>query len=107
MIFKSLGLIASGAVLTAAIPSIASTTTEATTLTPGQIEFIKQFDYATGKDFSSFAKNPSAVPIIKSATVACGNVNVQKQFVISAGGNQSQAEYASKQFETLFCSNKV
>ena len=107
MIFKSLGLIASGAVLTATIPSIASTSTEATTLTPGQIEFIKQFDYATGKNFSSFATNPGAVPIIKSATVACGNVDVQKQFVISAGGNPSQAAYASKKFETLFCQNKV
>lgn len=107
MIFKTLGLIASGAVLTATIPSIASTKTEAVTLTPGQIEFIKQLDSATGKNFSSLAKNPGAVSIIKSATVACGNVDVQKQFVISAGGNPSQAEYASKKFETLFCQNKV
>ena len=107
MIFKSLGLIAGGAVLTATIPSIASTTTQAVTLTPGQIEFIKQFDYATGKDFSSLAKNPGAIQIIKSASVACGKVDVQKQFVISAGGNPSQAAYASKKFETLFCQNNV
>lgn len=107
MIFKSLGLIASGAVLTATIPSIASTTNEAVTLTPGQIEFIKQFDAETGKNFSNFTTNPSAVPIIKSANVACGKVDIQKQFIISAGGNSADAEYASNKFETLFCQNKV
>ncbi len=103
MIFKSLGLIAAGTLLTATIPSIASTTSEATTLTPGQIEFIKQFDAATGKNFSNLTTNPGAVSIIKTATVACGKVEVQKQFAASAGATKSQAEYASKKFETLFC----
>ena len=103
MILKSLGLVASGALLTATIPSIASTTSEATTLTPGQIEFIKQFDAAAGKNFSNLTSNPGAVSLIKTASVACGKVEIQKQFAISAGATKTQADYASRKFETLFC----
>ena len=103
MIIKSLGLVASGALLTATIPSIASTTSEATTLTPGQIEFIKQFDTATGKNFSNLTSNPGAVSLIKTASAACGNIDLQKQVIYAAGGNQTQAKYASLNFETLFC----
>lgn len=103
MIIKSLGLLASGALLTATIPSIASTSSKVTALTPGQIQFIKQFDAATGKNFSSLSKNPGAVSIIKSASIVCGKVEIQKQFAISSGATKSQADYASNKFETLFC----
>jgi hypothetical protein len=104
---KNLGFIAAGAVVASTVPSIASTATETVTLTPGQIEFIRQFDQATGRNFSGLAATPGAIPIIKSATAACGNTILQKQTVIAAGGNQVQADYASNKFETLFCGNKI
>lgn len=100
---KNLGFIAAGALLTATIPSIASTTSESVSLTPGQIEFIRQFDYAAKTNFSNLANNPAAVGMIKSATIACGNIDLQKQTVYAAGGTESQANYASNKFETLFC----
>jgi len=102
---KNLGFVLAGIVGATAVPSIASTATETVTLTPGQSEFIRQFDVATGRNFSGLAATPGAVPIIKAASVACGNVEFQKQFVFSAGGNQKQAEYASNKFQTLFCNN--
>lgn len=104
---KNAVLVLAGVIGATAVPSIASTASETVTLTPGQVEFIRQFDAATGRNFSSLAIQPTAVPIIKSASIACGNVEFQKQFVYSAGGNDAQAEYASKKFETLFCNNNA
>jgi len=112
---KNIGLVLAGIVGATAVPSIASTAGEyisnsnanPVALTPGQVEFIRQFDTATGRNFSGLAATPGAITIIKSASIACGNVEFQKQFVVSAGGNQKQAEYASNKFETLFCQNKV
>lgn len=109
---KNIGFILAGIVGATAVPSIASTAGEfvsnsnanPVSLTPGQVEFIKQFDTATGRNFSGLVATPGAAAIVKTATVACGNVEFQKQFVISAGGNQKQAEYASEKFQTLFCS---
>lgn len=105
-IFKNLGFIAAGLIGATTIPSIASTATETVTLTSGQIEFIRQFDTATGRNFSGLAATPGAIPIIKSASIACGNVEFQKQVVYSAGGNKAQADYTSNKFESLFCGNK-
>ena len=104
---KNIGLVLAGVIGATAIPSIASTASETVTLTPGQAEFIRQFDTATGRNFSGLAASPGAVPIIKSASIACGNVEFQKQFVYSAGGNEVQANYASKKFESLFCGNAL
>ena len=106
-ILKNFGFVAAGLIGATAVPSIASIATESVTLTSGQIEFIRQFDTATGRNFSGLAATPGASTIIKSASITCGNVEFQKQFVISAGGNQKQAGYASNKFETLFCQNKV
>ena len=104
---KNIGLVLAGVIGATAIPSIASTTSETVTLTPGQIEFIRQFDVATGSNFSGLAATPGAIPIIKSATLACGNVEFQRQVVFSAGGNQAQAEYTTNKFESLFCGNSL
>ena len=106
-ILKNVGFVAAGLIGATTIPSIASTATETVTLTSGQIEFIRQFDSATGRNFSGIVATPGAIPIIKSASVACGNVELQKQTVFAAGGNQIQANYASNKFETLFCNNKI
>jgi len=108
---KNIGFVLAGIVGATAVPSIASTaghyvsesTVNAVSLTPGQVEFIRQFDTATGRNFSGLAATPGATTIIKTASIACGNVEFQKQFVFSAGGNQKQAEYASNKFESLFC----
>jgi len=112
---KNIGLVLAGIVGATAVPSIASTageyvlnsTANPVVLTPGQVEFIRQFDTATGRNFSGLAATPGAITIIKSASIACGNVEFQKQFVVSAGGNQKQAEYTSNKFESLFCQNKI
>ena len=112
---KNIGFILAGIIGATAVPSIASTAGEfvsnsdanPVSLTPGQVEFINQFDTATGRNFSGLAMTPGAVAIIKTATIACNNVEFQKQFVISAGGNQKQAEYASNKFQTLFCNRNV
>jgi hypothetical protein len=107
-ILKNVGFVAVGLIGATAIPSIASTATETVTLTSGQIEFIRKLDSASGKtNFRGLAENPAAIPMIKSATVACGNIDLQKQAVYAAGGNQIQAKYASHNFETLFCNNKI
>jgi len=102
---KNIALVFAGVIGAAAIPSIASTASETVTLTPGQIEFIRQVDKETNSNFSNLSSNPGSVQIIKSASVACGNVEFQKQFIYSAGGSKIDAEYASKKFETLFCGN--
>jgi hypothetical protein len=115
IMIKNIGLVLAGIVGATAVPSIASTAGEYVSnsnanpiaLTPGQVEFIRQFDVATGKNFSGLAATPGASTIIKSASVACGNVEFQKQFAISAGGNKKQAQYASDKFENLFCQNKI
>ena len=112
---KNVALVFTGIIGATAIPSIASTAGEfvsnsnanPVSLTTGQVEFIKQFDTATGRNFSGLVTTPGGVVIIKTATVACGNEEFQKQFVISAGGNQKQAEYASNKFQKLFCDNKI
>jgi hypothetical protein len=110
---KNICLVLAGIVGATAVPSIASTAREyisnlnanSVVLTQGQVEFIRQFDSATGSNFSGLAATPGATAIIKTATVACNNVEFQKQFVISAGGTQIDAEYASNKFQTLFCNN--
>jgi hypothetical protein len=104
---KNIGLVLAGVIGATAVPSIASTASDTVTLTPGQAEFIRQFDVATGRNFSGLAATPGAVAIIKSASIACGNVEFQKQFVFSAGGNQAQADYTTKKFESLFCGNNL
>lgn len=106
-ILKNFGFVAAGLIGATAVPSIASTATEVVTLTPGQLEFIQQFDYAANTNFRGLTGNPAAVPLIKSATAACGNKNLQIQTVYAAGGNKADADYASNKFETLFCGNKV
>jgi hydroxymethylglutaryl-CoA reductase len=106
-ILKNVGFVAAGLIGATAIPSIASTATETITLTPGQIEFIRQFDYASKTNFSGLVQNPAAIPMIKSASAACGNLELQKQTVYAAGGNKADADYASNKFETLFCNNNI
>lgn len=112
---KNIGLILVGIIGATAIPSIASTAgefvsssnTNSVVLTPGQVEFIRQFDFATGTNFSGLAATPGATAVIKTATVACNNVEFQKQFVASAGGTQKQAEDASNKFQKLFCNEEI
>lgn len=107
-ILQNVCLVAAGVIGATAIPSIASTATDVASLTPGQLEFIRKLDNASGKtNFRGLVENPAAIPMIKSATAACGNIDLQKQVVYAAGGNQVQAKYASYNFETLFCGNKV
>lgn len=105
---KKIAIFLTGVVSSFIIPAVASTVSETVTLSSGQIEFIRQFDTATGRNFSGLAiSTPGAIPIIKSASVACGNVELQKQTVFAAGGNEIQAAYASNKFETLFCNDKI
>ncbi len=102
---KNIGFVLAGIIGATAVPSIASTVSNSTDLTESQIEFIKQVDSETGSKFTNLLNTPGANTIIKTATVACGNVEFQKQFMFSAGGNEKDAEYASNKFETLFCNN--
>lgn len=103
MNFKNLFFVFTGIISSLANPSFASTTPQSTNLTPGQIEFIRQLDFIAKTNFQELAKNPAVIPLIKSASLACGNISLQKQAVYAAGGNTSQANYASNKFETLFC----
>lgn len=111
LMVKNIGLVLAGIIGATAVPSIASTASQQLSnsemnpvvLTEGQVKFITEFDAATGRNFSGLAATPGGIAIIKTATVACNNVAFQKQFVISAGGTQKQAEYASNKFQTLFC----
>lgn len=90
------------------IPAVVAAVSETVTLSSGQIEFIRQFDTATGRNFSGLAiSTPGAIPIIKSASAACGNVELQKKTILALGGNLSDASYASNKFETLFCNDKI
>jgi hypothetical protein len=105
---KKIAIFLTGVVSSFIIPVVASTVSETVTLSSGQIEFIRKLDSASGTtNFSGLAKNPAAIPMIKSANVACGNIDLQKQAVYAAGGNQIQAKYASHNFETLFCNDKI
>lgn len=104
--FKSLAIASIGALSALTIPAIASIPKEnPISLNKGQIEFINTLDRAGGTTLSSLVNTPGANQIIKSATLACGNIELQKKSVIALGGTEKDAFYASKQFETKFCGN--
>ena len=90
------------------IPAVVAAVSDTVTLSSGQVEFIRQFDSATGRNISGLAiSTPGAIPIIKSASAACGNVELQKKTILALGGNLSDAYYASNKFENLFCNNNI
>ena len=108
---KNLALVSVGAIAAMAIPSFASGTTqsvtEAVSLTPNQVEFVRQVDAGFGTKFSSLVNTPGANQIIKSASLACGNIQLQKQTIAAIGGTEVQANYSSRKFQSLFCGNAL
>jgi hypothetical protein len=102
---KTIALVSIGAVAALAIPSFASTASNTVSLTPGQINFINQLDRAGNTTLSSLMNTPGAIPIIKSASLACGNIPLQKKAVLALGGTEQDATYASLRFQTDFCSS--
>ncbi len=99
------------AVAVSAVPSIRSSIAtpvrEQFQLTTGQKEFIRQFDEAVGTKILPVASTAAAVPIVKAATLACGDISLQRQAVFAVGGNDLQADDAIARFETLFCQDEV
>ena len=51
------------------------------------------------------ASSAAAVPIVKAATIACGDTALQREAIFAVGGNQWQANDATQKFEELFCAH--
>tara|TARA_B100001964_G_scaffold185483_1_gene205722 strand:- start:69 stop:398 length:330 start_codon:yes stop_codon:yes gene_type:complete len=102
-------LVLFGVVAITAIPSIRSSIAtpvrQQFQLTTGQKEFIRQFDEALGTKILPVASSAAAVPIVKAATIACGDTALQREAIFAVGGNQWQANDATQKFEELFCAH--
>ncbi|KGG24853.1 hypothetical protein EV13_2775 [Prochlorococcus sp. MIT 0702] len=48
-----------------------------------------------------------AAPILKAATLACGDTNLQRRAILAIGGNAWQSDHAIDRVQTLFCNSKV
>jgi len=102
-------LVLFGMVAITAIPSIRSSIARPVRkqfqLTTGQKEFISLFDEALGTKILPVASNAAAVPIVKAATIACGDTALQREAVFAVGGNEWQANDVTQIFEKLFCAH--
>ena len=100
-------LVLFGVVAITAIPSIRSSIAtpfrQQFELTASQKEFIRQFDEALGTKILPVASSAAAAPIVKAATIACGDTALQREAVFAFGGNKRQANNATQKFEKLFC----
>ena len=100
-------LLLAGVVAITAVPSIRSSIAtpvrQQFELTTGQKEFIRQFDEAVGTKILPVASSAAAAPIVKAATIACGDTALQREAVFAFGGNKRQANDATQKFDKLFC----
>jgi len=96
------GLLAGAVVL----PGFAITAKGVSELSVGQTAFIRELDDALGSKFLEVATSPAAVPLVKSASLACGNTSLQHQALTAAGATAIQTTYAIERFENLFCADE-
>lgn len=72
-------------------------------VTQQQKDFIKNIDNQMGTNLYSMIDMPIAYAAMDMAYFACGDTDVQKKFIKAIGGTESDAQYASNQFETKYC----
>jgi len=108
---RLLRVVLAGVLAVTAIPSmrmsIATPVKKQLQLTTGQREFFRQLDEAVGTKLLPVALSISAAPIVKAATLACGDTTLQRRVILALGGTTSQADHAIDRFESLFCNGKV
>ena len=107
---KKTPIILGGLLAALAVPVIASTQNESpvihsAALLPNQVEFLKLVDKESGTNLSSLKNDSTAIMLVQASARACNNIGLQKQVISALGGNESDANYASSKFQSVFCKN--
>ena len=102
---KNIMLVLAGFTAGLLSPAVSTPVRDQLQLTTGQKEFIRQFDEALGTNVLPVASTAPAVPIVKSAMLACGNYDLQREAIFALGGNEWQSVDAMDRFDRLFYRN--